>query len=150
MKNERVLKVILVHSKSLRVVETKLRVFREYASLFGSKSKMLHLQHDNEEYDEIAKKSAKAKVSSFQRTIHSLIQSISSVDIFSIVSKAVDQALSRRNVNGICLSEFISDGEDVGTVNSDSYTCRLFVTVRRIKKTLVKKFVPHNQQIIGL
>lgn len=130
-------------------METKLRVYKEFESLFGSKSTMPHLQHENEEYDEIAKKSAKAKVSSFRRTIHSLIQSISSLDILSIVSEAIDQAFSLRNVRDICLSEFISDGENVGTVYSNSYTCRFFVTVRRIKNTLVKNSLRTINKSLG-
>lgn len=40
------------------------------------RSKPLHLQHEHEDFDEIAKKSANAKVSLFQRTILYLVESI--------------------------------------------------------------------------
>lgn len=134
-KNENILKVILVHSKSLRVIETKLRVYREYEGLF--RSKMLHIQHEYDDFDEIAKKSANAKAMSFQRTIQSLIQSIPYEELFSIIDEASKKAYSRENIRNICFNEFITDGENVGTVYSNSYVCRFFVTVRRIKAELV-------------
>lgn len=43
------------------------------------------------------------------------------------------------NVRNLCDNEFIKDGgETVGTVNSNSYKCRLFSTVGRIKWSLVE------------
>lgn len=129
------MKVILVHSKSLRVVETKLRVYKEYEMLFRSKT--LHLLHEYEDLDEIAKKSAHAKLSLFQRTIHSLEESIPSKKLAEIVSKAAKHSLTQSNVREICYNEFITDGENVGTVYSNSYIFRFFLTVRRIKRTLV-------------
>lgn len=103
------------------------------------RSKTLHLQHKHEDFDEIAKKSANAKVSLFQRTILYLVESIPSENLEVIVSKAANISLIQSNVRKICDNELIKDGEEtVGTVSSNSYTCRLFSTVRRIKRTLVE------------
>lgn len=103
------------------------------------RSKTLHLQHKHEDFDEIAKKSANIKVSLFQRTILYLVESIPSENLAVMVSKAANIYLIQSNVRKICDYEFIKDGgETVGTVNSNSYTCRLFSTVRRIKRTLVE------------
>lgn len=135
LKSGNILKVILVHSRSLRVVETKLRVYKEYELMFRSNT--LHVQHEYEDFDDIAKKSAFAKVSSFQTTILSLKRSIPFKEFDEIVSAAAEIFFSQLNVRDICYNEFITDGENVGTVNSNSYTCRLFSTVRRIKRTLV-------------
>lgn len=101
------------------------------------RSKTLHVQHEYEDFDDIAKKSAFAKVSSFQKTILSLEDSIPFKELDEIVSEAAENFFSQLNVRDICYNEFITDGKNVGTVNSNSYTCRLFSTVRRIKQTLV-------------
>lgn len=98
---------------------------------------MLHIQHEYEDFYDIAKMSANAKAMSIQRTIQSLIQSIPSKELFSIIDEAAKKAYSRENIRNICFNEFIIDGEDVGTVYSNSYVCRFFVTVRRIKAELV-------------
>lgn len=132
------MKVIIVHSKSLRVVETKLRVYKEYEKLFRSKT--LHLQHEYEDFDEIAKKSAYAKVSFFQKNIPSLVEGISSTELAEIVSKAAEPfSWSQLKIREICCNELIKDGDIVGTASSSSYTCRSFLTVKRIKRTLVTK-----------
>lgn len=99
------------------------------------RSKTLHLQHKHEDFDEIAKKSANAKVSLFQRTILYLVKRIPSENLPGIVLIAAHDSLIQSNVRNICDNEFI---KDVGTVNSNSYTCRFFTTVRRIKQTLVE------------
>lgn len=101
------------------------------------RSKTLHLQHEYEDFDDIAKKSAFAKVSSFQTTILYLVESISFKKLAEIVSEAAEHFLLQLNVRDICYNEFITDEENVGTVNSNSYICRLLSTVRRIKRTLV-------------
>lgn len=114
------------------------------------RSKTLHLQHEYEDFDEIAKKSANAKVSLFQRTIRSLEESIPSENLAVIVSKAANQSLSKLKVREICCNEFIKDGENVGTVQSNSYTCRLFSTVRRIKRMLVTNTLRKICKSLGL
>lgn len=132
----------------MRVVETKLRVYKEYEMLFRSKT--LHLQHEHEDFDEIAKKSANAKVSLFQKTILSLVENIPSENLAVIVSKAANYSLSRLNIRKICDNENITDGENVGTVHSNSYTCRLFSTVKRIKRTLVTNTLRSVFKSLGL
>lgn len=104
---------------------------------------MLHIQHEYDDFDDIAKKSANAKAMSIQRTIQSLIQSIPSKELNSIVKTAAEIALSREHIRNICFNECIKkeaeEENDIGTVHSNSYVCRFFVTVRRIKAQLVKK-----------
>nr|XP_034310800.1 uncharacterized protein LOC105335643 isoform X1 [Crassostrea gigas] len=147
LKSEKIMKVILVHSKSLRVVETKLRVYKEYEMLFRSKT--LQLQHEYEDFDEIAKKSANAKVSLFQRIIHSLLESIPSKKLANIVSKAAEHSFTQFNFRDICYNEFIIDREDVGTVYNNSYICRFFLTVRRIKRRLVRSALRKICKLLG-
>lgn len=141
------MKVILVHSKSLRVVETKLRVYKKYEMLFRSKT--LQLQHEYEDLDEIAKTSANANVSLFQRTIHSLLESIPFEKFANIVSKAATDYLTKLHFREICYNEFISDRENVGTVHSNSYVCRFFLTVRRIQRTLVTNALRTFCKLLG-
>lgn len=100
---------------------------------------MLHIQHVFDDFDDIKKKSANAKARSIQMDIQSLIQSIPSDKLVSIINEGARKALSRENIRDICFNEFITDGENVGTVRNSSYICRFFVTVRRIKAQLVKK-----------
>lgn len=99
---------------------------------------MLHIQHEYEDFDDIAKKSANAKAMSMQRTIQSLIQSIPVKELVNIIDEAAEKAFSRENIRNICFNEFITDDRNVGTVYSHSYVCRFFVTVRRIKTKLVE------------
>lgn len=132
----------------MRIVETKLRVYKEYKMLFRSKT--LHLQHEHEDFDEIAKKSANAKVSLFQKTILSLVENIPSENLADIVSKAAKHSLSQLIVREICCNESIIDGENVGTVHSNSYKCRLFSTVGRIKRTLVTNTLRTVFKSLGL
>lgn len=138
LENDEVLKVIFVHSKSLRVVETKLEVYRKFKSLF--EFKMVHLQHVYEDFDDIAKKSANAKIFPFPRVIFklsSIIERIPYEILDKIVSKAAKENLSKEKITHICFNEFITDGGNVGTVDNNSYTCRNFVTLERIKWKLV-------------
>lgn len=68
-----------------------------------------------------------------------------------IVSKAANYLLSNLNIREICYNEFITDGgEKVGTVHNNSYTCRLFSTVRRIKRTLVTNTLRTICKSLGL
>lgn len=113
------------------------------------RSKTLQLQHEYEDLDEIAKKSANAKVSLFQRTIHSLLESIPSEKLANIVSKAAKDYLTKLEFREICYNEFISDRENVGTVFSNSYVCRFFLTVRRIKRTLVTNALRTICKLLG-
>lgn len=145
LESRNILKVILVHSRSLRVVETKLQVYKEYEMMFCSD--FLHVQHEYEDFDDIAKKSAIAKVSSFQQTILSLERRIPIKEFDELVSAAAEDFFSQLNVRNICYNEFITD---VGTVNSCSYICRLFSTVRRIKRTLVTNTLRTTFKSLGL
>lgn len=114
------------------------------------RSKTLQLQHEYEDLDEIAKKSANAKISLFQRTIHSLLESIPSEKLPNIVSEAAKDYLTKSNFREIFYNEFISDRENVGTVHSNSYVCRFFLTVRRIKRTLVTNALRTICKLLGL
>lgn len=49
----------------MRIVETKLRVYKEYKMLFRSKT--LHLQHEHEDFDEIAKRVQMQKYPYFKK-----------------------------------------------------------------------------------
>lgn len=110
------------------------------------RSNTLQLQHEYEDVDEIAKKSANAKVSWFQRIIHTLLKSIPSSKLAGIVSAAAQHSLTRLNFREICYNEFITD---VGTVHSNSYICRFFLTVRRIKRTLVTNALRTICKLLG-
>lgn len=95
------------------------------------------------------KKSANAKVSFFQRIIHSLLESIPSKKLTVIVSKAAEHSLTQLNFREICYNAFIIDGEDVGTVYNNSYICRFFLTVRRIKRRLVRSALRKICKLLG-
>lgn len=57
---------------------------------------MLHIQHEYEDFSDIAKMSANAKVMSIQRTIQSLIQSIPSKELFSIIDEAAKRLIREK------------------------------------------------------
>lgn len=78
-KQNEAVKLLLISSKSLRVIETKLRVYREFR--FDIDSQKILLQH---EHDEIAKISAYKKTSGFNGIVEALRKSIPSTNLSTI------------------------------------------------------------------
>lgn len=68
----------------------------------------------------------------------------------SIITEASDRTMSRENIRETCYNIFIKDGfDEIGTVHSEKYICRFFVTVKRIKGILVEKTLQNIGESFG-
>lgn len=132
-KQNEAVKLLLISSKSLRVIETKLRVYIEFRFDIDSQKILLQHEHD-EDYDEIAKISAYKKTSGFNGIVEA------STNLSTILDQAADRALRFGNIERICFGVDIKDeGKHVGTVDSSPYVCYSMFTVKRIKKMLFEE-----------
>lgn len=138
-KQNEAVKLLLISSKSLRVIETKLRVYIEFRFDIDSQKILLQHEHD-EDYDEIAKISAYKKTSGFNGIVEALRKSILSTNLSTILDQAADRALRFGNIERICFGVDIKDeGKHVETVDSSPYVCYSMFTVKRIKKMLFEE-----------
>lgn len=143
-KNKNVVKVILIHSKSVNVVEAKEIVYNEYKHRFYSEH--FHVQHASEDYDTVFKLSGHRKITMYMQFVESLLESIPLDDIENIVNRAASRTLSKENITRVCFDAVIQES---GNTNSDPYNCRSFLTVRRLKRELVDKTLDSVSQSLG-
>lgn len=143
-KNEDVVKVILIHSKSLNVIEAKEIVYNEYKHRFHSEK--FYVQHASEDYDEISKLSGHQKITIYMQLVESLQESIPLGEIENIVNRAGSRTLSKENITRVCFDAVIQES---GNTGSDPYYCRSFFTVRRLKRELVDKTLESVRQSLG-
>lgn len=138
------MKVILIHSKSVNVVEAKEIVYNEYKHRFYSEN--FHVQHASEDYDTVFKLSGHRKITMYMQLVESLRESIPLDDIENIVNRAASRTLSKENITRVCFDAVIQES---GNTNSDPYNCRSFLTVRRLKRELVDKTLDSVSQSLG-
>lgn len=143
-KNKDVVKVILIHSKSLNVIEAKEIVYNEYKHRFYSEN--VYVQHASEDYDEISKLSGHRKITMYMQLVESLRESIPLSEIEYIVYRAGSRTFSKENITSVCFDAVI---EESGNTGSDPYYCRSFFTVRRLKRELVDKTLELVRQSLG-
>lgn len=72
LKDDCLVKIILIRSKSFPVVEAKLMVYRRYSQEINDKN--IYLQHELEEIDEVAKICAYKKLSEIRIFVESVIE----------------------------------------------------------------------------
>lgn len=143
-----IVRIILIKSDSLPIVEAKLEVYKVFKSHIDSKNILLH--HEFEEYNEIAKLSFHRKMSLFCEKIQDLSSSIPIVNLTTIINEAEDRALTMANIKQLCYEANIKhDGKDVGTVNDRSYVCYSIFTVRKLKTYLVEETLQKIGESLG-
>lgn len=128
------MKIILVHSKYLNIIEAKEIVYKKYKHLFHSEN--FYVQHASEEYDEVSKLSGHRKVTVYTQVVESLRESIPLDEIENIVNTAANHNFSKENITSVCFDAVIQES---GSTDSDPYYCRSFLTVGRLKRELVEK-----------
>lgn len=141
--------LILVHSKSIDVMKSKIMVYKEYKNHFDSKG--LFLQHITEEYDDISKLSAYKKIFWMCEIFELLCRILPADGLDAVLVKAVDRVLTPKNIKEICHRTAIKDGENyIGSVDDSSYRCFSSFTVQRIKRLLVCEVRQHiGQSLLG-
>ncbi|XP_061170924.1 uncharacterized protein LOC133180409 [Saccostrea echinata] len=131
-------KAILIHSKSVYVVDAKLKVYDHFKSEILSGN--IFLQHVFDGYEEISKICAHHSISTFSEKVNAMKKSIPVGDLPNILSLAADRSLSETNLRHLCHNVVIKDqGTTVGKVGSASYSCRFMPTVNRLKQELMKE-----------
>lgn len=95
--------VMLITSKFLPVVKAKLMVYKKYKHTINARK--IFLQHEYEEFDNVAKMVAFKHLRSFCTYIESIINAFT-VDLYQIVTAHVDRPLAAEDIKGMCLKAF--------------------------------------------
>lgn len=138
------MKVILIEGGFHSVLQAKKKVYQKYKRFFNFER--FHLQHESEQYTEVAKLSAHQKVVSYKQFIESVRDSIPLQNIEDIVKAAVNRALSKERITELCFDAVIQES---GNTNSDPYYCRSSATVNKLKKELMSKTVESVSKYLG-
>lgn len=143
-RNQNLVKVILIKGGFHSVLQAKKKVYQKYKGFFNFER--FHLQHESEQYTEVAKLSAHQKVVSYKQFIESVRDSIPLQNIENIVKAAVNRALSKERITELCCEAVIQES---GNINSDPYLCRSSSTVNRLKQELMSKTVESVSKYLG-
>lgn len=138
------MKVILIEGDFHSVLQAKKKVYQKYKRFLNFER--FHLQHESEQYTEVAKLSAHQKVVSYKQFIESVRDSIPLQNIEDIVKAAVNRALSKERITELCFDAVIQES---GNTNSDPYYCRSSATVNKFKQELMSKTVESVSKYLG-
>lgn len=109
-------RVILINSKSLPVVDAKLLVYKKYKHVINRRK--ILLQHEYEEFDDVAKCVAFQILSSFCTFVESLINAFT-MDLQTIISDYPVESLTVEKIKRLCEEVFERiDDETIGTFES--------------------------------
>ncbi|XP_065938350.1 uncharacterized protein [Magallana gigas] len=111
-------RVILIKSKSLPVVDAKLLVYKKYKHVINRRK--IVLQHEYEEFDDVAKCIAYQILSSFCTFVESVINAFT-MDLHTIISDYPVESLTVEKIKRLCKEVFerIED-ETIGAFESKS------------------------------
>lgn len=141
-------RVILIKSDSLPIVEAKLEVYKALKVHIISENMFLH--HELEEYDEIAKLSFHRKLSSFSGKILDLSKNIPIASLTKIIMEAEENVFTCRNIRDLCHSAVIrNEGRYVGTADDRSYECYSMFTIKKLKECLVEETLNKIGESLG-
>lgn len=141
-------RVILIHSKSVQVVDAKLKVYKTFKSYMGHGHIFIH--HEYEDNDDIARWIACEHIVPSCAYLESVIESISETHIVSVLDDAFNNSFTRENIRELCYTIFIqTEDETIGAVGSQSYVCRLSLNVQRLKRILVKETINRTAMFLG-
>lgn len=96
-------KIILISCKSLKIVKAKLRVYKKYKHTINERK--LFLQHEYEEFDDVAKMVAYQKLKSFCSYVES-VKNAFSVDLYKIITDYVGKPLTASKIKEMCIKAF--------------------------------------------
>lgn len=99
---EHQVKVILIHSKSVRVIEAKLNVYKEYKTVIDSGK--IYLQHVYDDFEEISKLSEHNKMTWLGSVVKILRNNLDRLN--SILVKDMDRILTEENILKPCQKAF--------------------------------------------
>lgn len=88
----------------MRVIEAKLKVYREYKTVIDSSN--IFLQHVYDDFDEIAKLSVHNKLTWLCNVVQTISKSVDLEHLKRILKKAVDSPFSEENISQLRSKEF--------------------------------------------
>lgn len=103
MNEEYLTRVILITSKSLPVVDAKLLVYKKYKHVINRRK--IILQHEYEDFDDVAKCIAYQILSSFCTFVESVINAFT-MDLHTIISDYPVESLTVEKIKGLCEEVF--------------------------------------------
>lgn len=120
MNEDNFTRVILIKGNSLPVVDAKLIVYKKYEHVIN-KQKII-LQHEYEEFDDVAKFIAYQMISLYCTFVESVITAFT-MDLPKMISEYPVESLTVGKIKQICLQVFerIED-KDVPSMDSNRYT----------------------------
>lgn len=138
MDSDKITRVILIHSKSIHILEAKLRVYKEYGSY--SKWRNIILHHAFEEMEDVCLSSGRQKLECLQEAVIALKNSLCETCLETILENSADETFSKSSIELFCQEvNLYYQGKHLGNVHSSEFKCRLTFTVNEIKSDLVKK-----------
>lgn len=129
---DNIIRLILINSRYLRVIEAKHSVYREFQSDIASEK--IYLQHVIEDYDEIAKVSAWKKLSWFTDMVELIIDEFPFAQLSEILSEAANLVFNKKNITGLCLSVHINDDKKQARSTDDTKQFRTILVKDTIQK----------------
>lgn len=142
------MRIILIKSDSLPIVEAKLEVYRALRYHLYFENILLH--HVFENYEEIAKLSFHKKLSFLSDTIKDLSNSIPINNLTKMITDAEEKVFTNRNIRDLCHGVIIRDnGKYVGNTNDSPYVCYSMFTVRNLKRYLVEETLKSVGESLG-
>lgn len=141
-------RVILIHSKSVQVVDAKLKIYKTFKSYMSHDQIFRH--HEYEDNDDIARWIACQHIVPSCASLESIIESISETHLVSVLDDAFNNWFTRENIRKLCYQIYIqTKDETVGAVGSQSYVCRLSLNVQRFKRTLLEETLSKTARHLG-
>lgn len=140
----------MIHSKSLRVIEAKLRVYREYKTVIDSGKILLH--HVYDDFEEISKLSAHSKMTWLCSVVKTLRNNLDCLN--TILEKDMDRVLTEENIltpsrKAILLSDFF-DFPEISTLgeNKELILSTLERTLEVLGSTICSEVTKHFESHI--
>lgn len=119
VKRDTCINVLLIRSDYLPVVSSKLLVYKNFQHLI--KEKEIFVQHEYDDFDDVAKLIANKLFSSFCSFVESMIHAFT-IDLHKIFTDKSDQTLEAKKIKSLCLNVFKRiENIPLGSVNSGRY-----------------------------
>lgn len=94
----------MIHSKSLRVIEAKLKVYREYKTDIDSSN--IYLQHVYDDFGEVSKLSVHNKLTWLLDAVKTLCYNLDYLN--TVLKNVTDMVLTEKNILKLCRKESVS------------------------------------------
>nr|XP_034317809.1 uncharacterized protein LOC105338984 [Crassostrea gigas] len=145
---ENQVRVILIHSKSLRVIEAKLKVYKEYKTVIDSGK--IFLQHVYDDYEEISKLSAHSKMTWLCSVVQNLRNNLDCLN--TILEEDMDRVLTEENIlTPSQKTRTFSDFPEISTLgeNKEFILSTLERTLEELGSTIYSEISKHFESQIN-